>query len=1050
MQVEASGVFAALLKRGTLLTVAALVFCVLAIAAALRMPVQMIPDLEVRTITVRTGWPGATPQDIEKEILIDQERYLRSVPNLERMVSQAETGEARIELDFSFGVDVNEALIRVNNALSQVSAYPENVDEPSLSSSSFSANSFMFFRLLARGDNPLGLDLNAMRNFAEDEIQPRLERVPGVAQAEVGGGAAREIRIEVDPARLAQRNLTLIDVRDALRARNRDISAGDIDSGKRRYLMRTVGRFERVEDVADAILARRDDAIVRLRDVATVSLGLAELRGLSYAGGVPTLGFNLRREPGSNVIDIKRNILPVVDELNRGLLAENGLKLMLIADDVRYVQDSVSNVFTNLAIGALLATIVLYLFLRSAGATLIGVLGIPISALAAFLGLLLAGRTLNVISLAGIAFAIGMTLDNSIVVLENIEQARRRGLARFDAAVAGVRDVWPAVLASTLTTILVFTPILFVQEEAGQLYSDIAIAISAAILASMVVAVTLVPAAIARAGFSGRAQAAPAAGSALVRVSQRVDWLISTPLRRWICLGTAFLATVLTVLLLTPPAEYLPEGEEPKVFASMIPPPGYNLAEMAAIADEVNARLAPRLAPAEDGDGRGSSAAHATAHSGDAAVPLLQTLNMQVSPQRLRIVAEPRDAGDVDQLMNSISALFLEYPGMRAFASRGSIISSNDGGTRSVNVDISGPDLAALYGVADALYRRAGKLFEGGQIGSEPSSLSLDQPLIQIRPDWERLAELGLTAADFGYAVAVLSDGAFVGEFFEGDNKIDIMLYSGSGSQQRVEQLRQLPVYAPGGAVLPLDAVAELRETVDTDVIRRVDGRRTVTLNIVAPRAVALEVAVARVATELLPGLHRDGLVPAGVSLTVSGAADQLDATREALSGNFVIAVILCYLLLVAIFVHWGYPLVILATVPIGLAGGIIGLALLNLVPGVRQPFDVITMLGFLVLLGTVVNNPILIVDRTRQNLMRGVSVHDAVVEAVESRIRPVLMTTLTTVFGLAPLVLQPGAGTELYRGLGVIVLSGLICATVVTLTVLPCLLVTLLGRKTA
>jgi multidrug efflux pump subunit AcrB len=400
--------------------------------------------------------------------------------------------------------------------------------------------------------------------------------------------------------------------------------------------------------------------------------------------------------------------------------------------------------------------------------------------------------------------------------------------------------------------------------------------------------------------------------------------------------------------------------------------------------------------------------------------------------------------------MSSISALFLEYPGMRAFASRGSIISSNDGGTRSVNVDISGPDLAALYGVADALYRRAGELFEGGQIGSEPSSLSLDQPLIQIRPDWERLAELGLTAADFGYAVAALSDGAFVGEFFEGDNKIDIMLYSGSGSQQTVEQLRQLPVYAPGGAVLPLDAVAELRETVDTDVIRRVDGRRTVTLNIIAPRAVALEMAVARVATELLPGLHRDGLVPAGVSLTVSGAADQLDATREALSGNFVIAVILCYLLLVAIFVHWGYPLVILATVPIGLAGGIIGLALLNLVPGVRQPFDVITMLGFLVLLGTVVNNPILIVDRTRQNLMRGVSVHDAVVEAVGSRIRPVLMTTLTTVFGLAPLVLQPGAGTELYRGLGVIVLSGLICATVVTLTVLPCLLVTLLGRKTA
>ncbi|MBK6599127.1 MAG: efflux RND transporter permease subunit [Proteobacteria bacterium] len=1034
---------ASLLERGTLLTVAALVFCVLAIAAALRMPVQMIPDLEVRTISVRTGWPGATPQDVEKEILIEQERYLRSVPNLTRMVSRATTGAARIELEFPYGVDVNEALIRVNNALSQVSSYPENVDEPSLSSTSFSANAFIYFRLTARGNNPLALNLYAMRDFAEDEIRPRLERVPGVAEAEVGGGAAREIRVEVDPARLAERGLSLGDVRDALRARNRDVSAGDIDSGKRRYLVRTVGRFEQVEDVADVILARRGDAIVRLRDVADVSLGLAELRDLSYTRGVPTLSFSLHREPGSNVIAIKRAVLPVIAELNDGLLAENGLELTLVSDDVRYVQDSVTNVFTNLAIGSLLATLVLFLFLRSAGATLIGILGIPICALAAFLGLLLTGRTLNVISLAGIAFAIGMTLDNTIVVLENIEQARRRGLTRFDAAVAGVREVWTAVLASTLTTILVFAPILFIEEEAGQLYSDIAIAISAAILASMVVAVTLVPAAIARRGFGGRAQEAPAAAGMLAACTQRIDWLIATPGRRWSCIGTASLVVSLTLFFLTPPAEYLPEGEEPKVFANMIAPPGYNLAEMAAIADQVNARLAPRMVGTAEQAETGPSNKDFAA----AAVPLLQTLNLSVSPQRLRVMAEPRDAADVDQLMTALNALFREYPGMRSFASRGSIISSNDGGTRSVNVDVSGPDLAELYAAADALYLRAGQMFEGAQIGSDPSSLSLDQPLLQISPRWERLAELGLTTGEFGYAVSALSDGAFVGEFFEGDDKIDIKLYSGAGSRQTVEQLRQLPVFAPSGAVLPLDAVAELRETVDTDVIRRVDGRRTVTLNIVAPREIALESAVALVATELLPGARRDGLVPASVSLAVSGAADQLDATRAALSGNFLIAVLLCYLLLVAIFVHWGYPLLILATVPVGLAGGMIGLAAMNLVPGVRQPFDVITMLGFLILLGTVVNNPILIVDRTRQNLLRGGAVLDAVSEAVASRIRPVLMTTLTTVFGLAPLVFLPGAGTELYRGLGVVVLAGLVSATLVTLTVLPCLLVILLGR---
>jgi multidrug efflux pump subunit AcrB len=382
---------------------------------------------------------------------------------------------------------------------------------------------------------------------------------------------------------------------------------------------------------------------------------------------------------------------------------------------------------------------------------------------------------------------------------------------------------------------------------------------------------------------------------------------------------------------------------------------------------------------------------------------------------------------------------------MRAFSSRGSIISSNDGGTRSVNVDLSGPDLGALYATADAAYRKAQQMFDRPQVNSEPSSLSLDQPLLEIRPDWERLAELGFTAQGFGFAVAALSDGAFVDEFILGDDKIDIRVYSSAGSAQDVDALRRLPLATPSGAVLPLESLAELRDTVDTDVIRRVDGRRTVTLSIVPPRAVALETAVGRVRDELLPALRADGLVPQEMSLEVSGAADQLEATRQSLGANFAIATVLSYLLLVAIFTHWGWPLMILTTVPLGMAGGILGLALLNGL-GLRLPFDMITMLGFLILLGTVVNNPILVVDRTRELLRNAeLSVSEAVRQAVASRLRPILMTTLTTVFGLAPLVMIPGAGTELYRGLGVVVLSGLVCSTIVTLTFLPAVLVELL-----
>jgi len=1023
----------AISRRGTLLTVAVLIFCVLAIAAAIRMPVQMIPDLEVRTVSIETVWPGATPQDVEKEILIEQERYLRAVPNLKRMVSSAETSRATIRLEFPFGVDINDALVRVNNALSQVPAYPENADEPRLSTSSFSENAFMFYRLIARDGNPLGLDLNLMQDFAEDNIRSRMERVPGVSRVDVGGGAAREVRIEVDAARLAERGITLVELRDAVRARNRDASAGDIDSGKRRYLVRTLGRFETIADVENLILARRGDSIVRLSDVATVRLDHAELRSLSYTAGQRTLNLSVRREPGSNVIAIKRAMTPVVEDLNRSLLERNGLELRLVNDDVKYVEDSVRNVFQNLLLGALLATVVMYLFLRSRQATFVGVLGMPISTLAAFLGLLLAGRTINVISLAGIAFAIGMTVDNTIVVLENIERLRRSGMERLQSTVTGVREVWPAVLASTLTTVLVFAPILFVEEEAGQLFSDIAIAISAAILASMAVAILLVPAAIARRGFSGRA-AERRDGRIHTGILAAIDRLVATPaVRRSVALGIPAVLLALVVLLM-PPAEYLPEGEEPKVFASMIAPPGYNLAEMQRIAATLNAEFAPLLEDEPDRFTRGETP-----------FPALASLNLSVNSRSLRVIAEPKRPADIDALMAAFNARFREVPGMRAFSSRGSIISSNDGGTRSVNVDIAGPDLAALYATADAAYRKAQEIFDRPQVNSEPSSLSLDQPLLEVRPDWERLAELGFTAQGFGFAVAALSDGAFVDEFILGDDKIDMRVYSSAGSAQDVDALRRLPLAAPSGAVLPLESLAELRDTVDTDVVRRVDGRRTVTLSIVPPRDVALETAVRRVQGELLPALQADGLVPPEMSLEVSGAADQLESTRKSLGANFAIATLLSYLLLVAIFTHWGWPLMILTTVPLGLAGGILGLALLNGV-GLRLPFDMITMLGFLILLGTVVNNPILVVDRTRELLRDpAMSVSEAVRQAVASRLRPILMTTLTTVFGLAPLVLIPGAGTELYRGLGVVVLSGLVCSTIITLTFLPAALVELL-----
>ncbi len=448
---------------------------------------------------------------------------------------------------------------------------------------------------------------------------------------------------------------------------------------------------------------------------------------------------------------------------------------------------------------------------------------------------------------------------------------------RLQAAVAGVKQVWPAVFASTMTTVLVFIPVAFVQQEAGQLYSDVAIAISAAILASMAVAVTALPTATARLDFGSRAQDSGVAQPAKKHRARDatlglVNSLLATPARRMACVGMTVLISGLVIWQLTPAAEYLPEGEEPKVFAVMSPPPGYNLAAMAEIGKEIEDYFNAHVGADPD-----------LFHSGQSDVPAIAYVNMRIGSDQVRIISEPVEAGDIEDLMDAITRKYREYPGMRAFAARGSIITSNDGGTRSINLDIAGPDLAGIYQVALAAYRRAGEVFDNPRLQSQPSSLALSQPMVEIRPQWERAAELGMTADDLGFTVSALTDGSYVDEFFLADDKIDIYLYSQAGQNASLDALAQLPVYTRAGEVIPLGSLVDIRETVDTSSVRRVNGRRTVTLSIIPPRDVPLETGVTRVREEVLEYLRERGEIPADVNIAISGAADQLDATREAL-----------------------------------------------------------------------------------------------------------------------------------------------------------------------
>ncbi len=1038
------------IDKPVIVSVAILILCFLGVLAVFRVPIQMIPDVEARILTVQTVWPGATPQDIEKEIIVEQEEYLRRIPGLERITSRASTARAEIELEFPLGTDINQALILVNNALTQVPGYPENVDEPRIATSSVTDNPFMFFSVVPLPGNPENVDILTEQDFVDDFVRTRLEQVPGVSEVGATGGGERQIRIRVDPDRLSERGLRLIDVRNAIRERNRDVSGGDVDTGKRRYLLRTIGRFESLREIEELVIARRGSSLVRLRDVGDVEFTHAEIRNYAYTRSNPMIGMRLRKEVGANVVEVKAGVMAAIEELNGGILAERGLTVELGSDDVVYVVEAVGVVWRNLLIGAALATLVLFVFLRSLGATAIGAIGIPICTIAAFLGLLLTGRTINVISLAGVAFAIGMTLDNNIVVLENIYRHLSMGKARLAAALDGVREVWPAVLASTLTTVFVFLPVVFIEDEAGQLYSDIAVAVSASIVMSMLVAITLVPTAC------GRLLSPPRASrsGSLVRLGTRVrdgivtavTWLLDSVTRRVVMIISALGTAAGILLFLTPAAEYLPEGEENKVFALMFSPPGYNIDTMRDIYREVDDYFRPHF-----------NADPADYAAGDAEVPAIKSNVSFVRSGQVFYLVEAAERTQTDDLLRIASERISDVPGLIAFANRGSIFSGNSGGTRSINVDISAADLETLFDSSFLAFLKARRIFENPQVRPDPSNLTMGQPLLEIRPDWERAAEFGIDTGALGYTVWAYSDGAFVDEFFLKDEKIDMFLFSTLGSIEHPRDIDRVLLYSPGRGMVPLSAVAEVVETVNTETIRRVDGQRTVTLSIIPPRSVALETAVATVRQEIIEGMAASGEIPASVRMEISGASDRLDVTRAALSTNFLVAVVISYLLLVAVFSHWGYPLLIMTSIPIGISGGIVGLWLMNAAgaqfermgfQGVQQPFDMITMLGFLVLIGTVVNNPILIVERAVRNLRdHGMAVAEAVTDSVRSRIRPIMMSMITTVFGLSPLVFYPGSGTELYRGLGAIVLFGLLFSTVITLTFIPSLLSLVLER---
>ncbi len=1030
--------------------ISAVIMAVMFGAVALAtIPIQLTPDVRRPIITITTTWFGAAPAEVEREIVNRQEEVLKGVEGLEEMISRSRDGEAEVTLEFRIDQNMDRALLLVANRLDRVDGYPDEADEPILSTSGSEDSAIAWFILTRAEGNDK--EIHSFGDFGEDAIQDRLERVTGVSRTNLFGGSEREMQVTILPERMARYGLTVPQVVDALRRANISMSAGDVDEGKRRYVVRTEGEFTRPDQVADVILRSINDPVtgrlarVTVGDIAEIGFGYKEPTARIRFLGQPAIAINAIRETGANVIDTMVGIREAVADLNAFALPNAKLVLNQVYDETVYIVSAIDLVIQNIYIGGLLAAVILLLFLRSFGATLIISVAIPVSVVASFVAMAAMGRSINVISLAGIAFAVGMVVDAAIVVLENIYRLRQSGRSSSEAAYEGARQVWGAVLVSALTTVMVFIPILVMKLEVGQLFRDIAVAISVAVMLSLVVAITLIPA------MSRRLLGGPSSGSLVMRRLPVIDDLAglfaggvmaftrvvvaSRPLAVVVVATVATAAGVGSYLYL-PKLEYLPEGNRNLVFGIILPPPGYNLDTTTEIAEQIEGSAKPLWA-IETGP-----------ESEPGQPPKVENFFFVATRATTFLGATAVDGQRAGELIGPLSQPIFREPGTFGFLTQPSLFGRGIGGGRSIELNISGPNLEQTLGIAlQATGMVSGILprEEGHQLRPIPG-LELGAPEVRLFPDRVRLADSGVTARDLGMTVDAFNDGLRVAEITVDGKRIDLTLIGPVDETLRTQGIDALPVVTESGQILPAASLADIRVTSGPTEIRHLERERTVTLEIRPTNQLPLEAAMEILQAQVIDKLEAGGLPP-GVKLGLSGTADQLTQTWDAMVLNLGLAIAIVYLVMAVLFESFVYPLIILISVPLAAAGGVGGLAILNLFT--YQALDMLTLLGFVILIGIVVNNAILLVHQTLHHLREeGLEPQQAILEATRNRLRPIFMSTLTSVVGMLPLVLFPGAGSELYRGLGSVVVGGLSLSAVLTLLLIPPMLTVFLTRR--
>ena len=1021
-------------KRPVAVAVAVIFVILFGSISLFNIPVQLTPDVDNPKITVDTVWIGASPFEVESEIVDKQEEELKNVEGLVELTSESSEDRGTVVLEFEVGADLDSKLVKVSNKLDQVKEYPDDADNPIISSVDVRSSAIAWFILKPLPGSGNQENIYNYHDFADEFIKPRLERVSGVGSSNIFGGWEREIQVVFNPNELAIRGITIRELADAVSRENENYSGGSFDEGKRKYVVRTVGEYLSTEDVENVVIKNENGSSVYVRDVAEVKLGYKDPDYAVRQNGEPAIAINALKESGANTIDVIKGLQEEVERLNSGLLKDNGLYLYNVYEESGYIRNAIDLVKRNLVIGGLLAISVLFVFLRSGSSTLIVASAIPISIIGTFVLMALLGRTINVISLAGMSFAVGMVIDNSIVVLENIYRHMQMGKTRLRAAYDGTVEVWGAVLASTLTTAAVFLPIIFVKEQAGQLFRDIAIAIGVSVILSLIVSITVIPTAasmilniaenIGKSRYLVLSFFYKCARNVSSFTLSSVNLIIHNSRLRIMVIVVFTVGSLLFSYLLVPKTEYLPTGNRNLIFGILIPPPGYNINEFISIGEQIESDLSPYFAENSDTE------------VGRDKFPKIRNFFYVARGRQVFMGAVAEDQRKVRELIPLMQASLFKIPGMFAVITQSSLFRRALGEGRSIKIQITGSDLEELVDVARKVFFAAMEAIPDAQLRPIPS-LNLGNPELQLVTDRERASDVGLSNQELGFSVRSLVNGVKVSDYIINGQEIDLVIKGEDKFSSRTQNIEDIVVYTQNGKLVTLGSIADIELTNGPERIDHFERERTIAIQVNPPEKVSLETAIDKIQNEVLTPLKGSGQIPADFNVLLTGTADKLTKTREALQWNFLLAVVISFLLMSSLFESFLYPLVIMFSVPLASLGGFIGLRILNFFT--YQPLDILTMLGFVILIGIVINNAILIVHQSL-NFMRneGLPPDQAIIQSVNSRIRPILMSTTTSVFGMMPLVISPGAGSELYRGLGSVIVGGLVFSTIFTLFLVP------------